>query len=204
MKQTLFFLLVAILAYFFYREYRRRLLVVGLILLNIIAFIEVVIRHFSYVNGYILYRVLFIPNLLSYQFYDYFTNHELLFWRDSIVHKIGFKSPYPFSVPNLIARVYYSDALGNANNGLCGDAFANFGWFGLMILPLLIVIFCKFSDACSKHLDSRILLTAAVIFAMGFTNCSFFMLLLSNGFLFASILLYILPEQKLSFSNRYK
>jgi hypothetical protein len=36
-----------------------------------------------------------------------------------------------------------------------------------------------------------------VVFSMGFTNASFFVLLLSNGFMFAIILMYILPGQNI-------
>lgn len=195
MKMTLFLLLVAIAIYLFYRQHKNHYLIIGFISLNIFALTEVLIRNFSYVSAYILNRTFFMPNLLSFQYFDYFSKNELLFWRDSVLNRIGLRSPYPYQVPNLIARVYYSDPNGFANNGLCGDAFSNFGWFSLLILPFLIVFFCKFIDACSKQADKRILLIAAVVLSMGFTNASFFVLLLSNGFLFALMLMYILPGQ---------
>lgn len=193
MKMTLFLLLAALLIYFFYENRKNHILTFAFISLNILALGEVLIRNFSYVTGYVLNRTFFIPNLLSFQYFDYFSHHQLLYWRDSFLNRFGFSSPYPHQVPNLMAREYYADPNGFANNGICGDAYSNFGWISLIIFPFLIICFCKFIDACAKNADSRILLIAAAVFAMGFTNSSFFVLLLSNGFLFAIILMYILP-----------
>lgn len=201
MKTTLFMLAASFLIYFFYRRNKDQILVTGFISLNIIALTEIFLWKVSYVSAYVLNRIYFMPNLISFQYYEYFNSHKLLFWRDSILNRFGLSSPYAYPVPNLIARVYNSEPNGYANNGLCGDAFSNFGWLSLIILPFMIIFFCKFIEACGRKVDRRILLITAVIFAMGFINGTFFVLLLTNGFLFAVILLYILPKQKVSFSN---
>lgn len=196
MKTTLFILLATFLVYIFYTGVKSQLIVYGFALLNIFALLEAIIRKFSYLTGYVLNRIFFMPNLLSYQYYDFFNRHQLLYWRESIMNRFGFPSPYPYSIPNLISRVYNKDPIGYANNGLCGDAFSNFGWFGLLIFPFLVVFFCKLADACIKKSDSRLLLVTSGVLAMGFINGSFFGLLLTNGFIFLLILIYILPIKK--------
>jgi hypothetical protein len=194
MKSTLLLLIFALLAYFFYRKERVKWLISIFIFLNVFAIAEIFFRNVSYVSSLIIYRVNFIPNLLSYQYYDYFKEHELLYWRESFLRHFGLESPYILPIPNLIGKEYYSDIKNYANNGLCGDAFSNFGWISLIILPFIIVILCKIIDACTARLDCRIILIVALIFSSGFINSSYFGLLLTNGFIFAGILLYFLPR----------
>jgi hypothetical protein len=194
-KSTLFYAGVGLLAYFFYSQRRIVWLPAGFIALNLMALAELSLMHFSYLSAYIQNRVLFIPNLLSWQYFNFFEKNELLLLRDSILRRIGLESPYPLQTPFLIGDLYYKDPSMNANNGLCGDAYSNFGWAGLLFYPFAIAVILKLFDSLSFHLDKRIVLTAAVIFTIGLTNISFFSLLLTNGLIFALLLLFILPKK---------
>lgn len=194
-KFTLFSIFVALLAYYFYSRNRDSLIAWGLIFLNAISIIESFFNNsFSYIAAYIQRRNFFIPNLLSYQYYDFFSNNELLFLRESILGRFGFESPYDSSIKRLIGYIYYGSIENNANNGMCGDAYSNFGWMGLALYPLIIIISLKLLDACSKNIDPRVLLSVCTLYAITFTNASFFQLLLTNGFLFICVFLYYYPR----------
>jgi hypothetical protein len=196
-RTTLISLFVALTAYFFYNQKRVIWMAYGVLFLNIASLIEYLIRHFSIVTSLAQFRIFFIPTLLSYNYYDFFSQHELLYWRASILGRLGFDSPYSLPIPHLIGKIYANDVTNSANNGLCGDAFSNFGWFSLLIFPFLIILFSKLTEGCIKKLDARIIITTVVVFAFGFTNASFFGLMLSNGFLFAIIFLYIVSKPRL-------
>lgn len=88
-KGTIFTLFIALLAYFYYKPNRVRWIVTSLLSLNLISFLEKIIYSKSYITIYIQNRVLFIPNLLSFQYYDFFSMHELLYLRNSILIIFG-------------------------------------------------------------------------------------------------------------------
>jgi hypothetical protein len=196
MKSTFFILIISILIYLFYKSSRNRYLAIGLFSLNIVALIEIIATKISYVSSFILFRVLFVPNLLSYYYYDYTLSHNYLLLRDSILRRIGFDSPYSIPLPYLIGTEYFNDPTNCANNGLAGDAYSNFGWLSLLLYPLMIVMVCKIFDRCSERLNPKIGFTAAFIFAIGFANSSFFSLMLTNGFILTCIMLFFMPRHK--------
>lgn len=196
-KFTLFAIVASILAYFFYKENRKTYLIYGLLLLTVLAFIEFFVsgNKFSFISAYIHKRLFFTTVEISYNYFDFFHGHEFLYWRDSFLRWFGFESPYQGDLSTMIGDLYYNRPEMNCNNGLVGDAVANWGWGGCFIYPILLCIIFKVLDACCKNLDSRIILITCILFAVSFTNVSFFGVLLTGGYIFTCLFLYMLPRK---------
>jgi hypothetical protein len=201
-KTILFTLFAAILIYFFYTEKKSIWILYTVLGLNIIVFVEALFLHgISYTNLFIQYRTFFMPNMISFKFFDFFSTHKLVYLSDSIFRWIGLKSPYSMPVPLLISGVYSGNYKAWANNGLCGDAFYQFGWLSLLIYPLLITIAVRVFEAVTKKLDIRIVFTSCILFAQAFINNTFFIVMLTNGFIFTCIFLYLMPRNTINERN---
>lgn len=194
-KSTLFIIFVAILIYMFYKPQRLYWLIWGCLALIFISFIEMNIYSFSFLSMFFFNRVCLLPALLGSEYYNFFSNAELLYWRESILRWLGAISPYDEPTPKIIGYLYSGRVDVYANTGLCGDAYSQFGWFSLLIFPLLIILMLKLFDACSRGLDIRIVFVSCVAFALGFTNGSFWGLMLTNGFIVTCLFLYLMPRK---------
>ncbi len=136
-----------------------------------------------------LYRSLPLPQLISNQYLKFFLmGNEPLLLRDSIF-RYFFKSPYP-----TVFSFYITGGDSNANNGLIGDAFANFLYLGLIVYPFLInFVFFKIYYIFSKF-NIFFMFSFIFILIWNLLNASFFTWLLSFGvlsfyFLFSILIL---------------
>ncbi len=196
MKSYLFLIPVAILGYYFFREKRISWFTWGLIVLNIMALFEYVLRNSHLISGYIQRRTMFVTNLLSFRYYECFSSNTPDYLFQSVLRRFGFISQYNIPIPRLMGLEYYGNIATNANNGMIGDAFCNFAWFGLIVFPFLIVFALRFMDACAHGLNRRLLITVFVWYAIAFVNSSYFTVMLTHGFLFMCFILYIMPRER--------
>jgi hypothetical protein len=195
-KTTFFTLIVSVAVCFFTFDFARKAAILFFVTLNIGVFVELLLFKVSFIAVFVQYRTCFIPTLLSYRFYEFFSDNKLLYWRESFLRLFGFSSGYDTSIPFLITKVFEGNSINSSNNGLCGDAFSNFGWLSLLIYPLLISILLKIFDSVLYEHNHRIIIIASMIVSLGLTNNTLFGLLLTNGFLFLIILLFFLPRTK--------
>lgn len=195
-KTTFFMIFVAIIAFHFYKKESIKLIVPILIALNIISIFERYYRdNFSYISAFLQRRNMFTTNVLSVQYFDYFSSNEPDFLRQSVLRLIGQQSIYDIPIPHLIAQVYSGRDFG-ANNGMCGDAIANFGWFGVILYPVLLTLIFRIFDLCTKGIESKILITVSVSIVINLTNSSFFTVLLTHAYLLTCVTLYFYPRNK--------
>ena len=156
-KQVIFLLFLSLLGFYFIKNLKFTnkfiWLFIGLLSLGILEFIyfeTFIISIFS------TYRVLFIPAKLHYTYYDFFSNNELDYFRQSFF--IFFtESPYKENIGFLMA---YEDVQfwgGRANNGLFSDAYYNFGDIGVFIFPIIVVVILKILDGSVSGLNERFL-----------------------------------------------
>lgn len=190
-KSTLFILVIALLICFISSLYFKKATIYLFISLSAAVFIEVGINKLSHIATFVHNRMLFIPTILSYNYFDFFSNNELLYLRESILRNFGFNTNYALPTRFLINKVYYGNTIDSANNGLCGDAFSNFGWISFVIYPVIIGFFIKCFDAVSRKLNSKLIVLVSLIISLGLINGSFFSLLLTNGFFFLFVILYL-------------
>jgi hypothetical protein len=139
-------------------------------------------------------RALLVPGLLSFLYFDFFSQHPLVFLSAS---KIGFFANYPYHLPpgNLIGDVYFNTPARNACTGIVGDAYMNFGFIGLALWAVLLFIILKLIDSCSREVDLRIGVAAIAIPAITLTNSALLTNLLTYGLWLVLLLLYLLPKK---------
>lgn len=193
-KAMIFSLFLAYVIYYFYQEKKIVWILWGIILINIIAIFE-----YLYFNSFIITalgpnRTFLVPNKLSYFYFEFFQSHPYLYLRESFLRWFGLKSPYDMGISRIMGGLHYGNYETNANNGMCGDAFAQLGWLGMIVYPFLMVLVFKLFNACSKGIDIRILLISCISFAISFINASFFGVLLTNGFIAVCLFSYFLPR----------
>lgn len=170
-------------------------ILLGLFLVNFLGFIEYNVFNHSLLYNYFIRRLFFIPSLLNQYYYDYFSCHMVDLFRQSILGKIGFVSPYNTPIQKIIGTVYFSSQNMLANNGLFSDAYMNFGKLGVIVMPFLVVLALRFLDYCSKNINPFYLITVIISVSYIFLSSSFFTVLLTHGYLLLClIMLYIIPR----------
>lgn len=196
-KKSVFFIVVlVILIHFFYKENLIKRLPFIMDFLVIAAFLEMLIRNgTSFIATHFIRRLIFIPPYLGSVYFDYFQTHELDYLRSSVLRRFGFVSPYPDGIPIKLGQVVYGRTA-NANTGLCGDAFANFGWLSLMAYPLVLIITFKLLERYSHNLDGKMKILIAVLLAYTFISGSYFTNLWTNGIIALGVVMILYPRKK--------
>lgn len=167
----------------------------GLVLINLLGFIEFNVLKSANIYNYFIRRLFFVPSLLHQCYFDFFSNHPIDLFRQSFIGKLGFTSPYDNQIQKIISSVYFNTPQMLANNGLFSDAFMNLGSIGVVIMPMIICIFLRFLDYCSKGINSFYLLTIMISVSYIFISSSFFTVLLTHGFLLLCLIMkFVIPR----------
>ena len=190
-KVDLFILLATYLIGFFYKDKYRLLLPLVLIASNLIVFAETRFTDFSTIAALFHRRMLFMPPLLSSEYFSFFSSHEALYLRDSFLRFFGFSTPYSLEGARLIGYELYDSLDMNANTGIVGDDFAQLRWFSLLVYPLLRVKIMQVFDSCSCGLNDRVLFLITFSFSLSFISGSLFSILLTGGFIAVCLVLYL-------------
>ena len=126
---------------------------------------------------------MFIPALTTGNFLDFFSVNRPDFLTQSILGRLGFESEYALPLPYLIDN-FYSDGTASANTGLLADAYSNFGFFGILLYPILFAFILRMIDSAAKKIDIKYNAGIIVFFSLSFLNTAFFTALLTGGVLF--------------------
>ena len=139
-------------------------------------------------------RVMFLPLRLEECYYDFFTKNVPDYFRGSFLRYLGFSTPYP-ALSRIIGNLYFGAPNMNANNGLLSDAFANLGYSGIILMPLLITYVLDILDNSAQGLDARIYISTSLYIALSLTNSFFFTVLLTHGLLVVIVILALMKRE---------
>lgn len=183
MKTWLLVYLLVIFVFLCYKYNKNRItifLVISVIISFGVSYYQYVIYEdvtlFSLIG-----RIIYVPTRIGYDYITFFDNNEYLFLRESIL-KYFVDPPYPFHSSFYIVDGNSTNInTSQANNGLWGDAYANFSYIGLIIYPFLLVSVIKFIRISLRKADDRLLISITFILLWSAINASFFAWLLSFG-----------------------
>ncbi len=199
MKSSLFIMILDILIYVFYRFklYKNEFtfIALGFNAFAIGAIAEMLLFKTKWLVYLIAYRMEFLPVNISYHFYDFFTHHEPDYFRSSFLRLFGFESPYE-NINYMISGVYSGDYSSQANNGLISDAITNMGYSGIVLMPIILVLFLHLFDRCCQGINNYLIITLAMYCAMTFSNMFFLTNLLTGGWIVALLLVILMNRDQ--------
>lgn len=153
LKTTLFNMLICIVLYLFKKNNLSKLLPYAFVLLVVIVIIEYQITDYSLISVYLLRRGFYLPNLLDMYYFDYISNTTPLY----------FQAP-KLDLSFIIGSLYLDNDQTRANNGLLSDAFANLGYIGVVVFPLIYAYIFKSCERSFKYVNpNQALFTAFLI-----------------------------------------
>ena len=189
-KSVIFILIIGIFVYYFYEKYNQmidkipEMMTIGAIL----AIVETKFFSTNYITSLIIRRVMFIPALINYYYYDFAQKYGFDYYRQSLEF-LG-ESRYDGVIARIIGKNYFGNVNTNANNGLFADAYINLGSLGCFILPICIVLIFKLIEGAGKKVHKSVWAVCVIQAFILFTSSSFFTVLITHGILLMIIFLY--------------
>lgn len=102
-------------------------------------------------------------------------------------------SPYPTSTAFVVGADYLNSPVTSANAHLFADGYANAGYAGMLIEALVFVVILWLLDATGKHLPVGLAAAILILPTIATVNSSSFTAVITNGYLFAGLLMAALP-----------
>jgi len=196
LKSDFFALFLAFIFGLFYRDGYSKMLLPFLLLLTFFCLVEYKLVGDSVVSNYIYRRMFFMPPLISSQYYDFFSQHDLMYWRDSILRWVGVSNPYGMTLPRFMGTIFSPNEGANLNTGIIGDDYAQFGFGSLVVYPLLWIFVMRVWDICTAYLNSSVVICSSILVAITFISGTLFSSILTGGFLMMSLLCFSLSNYK--------
>ena len=137
-------------------------------------------------------RMTALPGLLTGYYYEFFSSHPHALLGHSILRSWV---PYPYAVqpPYLIAFTYFRSASMESNANLWADAYANFGYEGIMVSSILLGLVLWLYDSMASGRDKRLAALIIGLPAFALANTGLLTALLTNGIGLAVVLVYLMP-----------
>lgn len=199
-KTQFFSIFICFIAYIFYSDKFRLWAIFSLLVVVGCSIIEYKYFNTTGISDIWIRRSLFVPVGISNTIYDFFETpgREFLYLKNSVLRFFGFEDPYSAEngFQRLIGSINTGDENTNANTGLLGNDYAQFGWLSLLIFPFLRVYLLRMYDYCSRGVDSRIIVVISIFISFTYISGAFFTVLVTNGILLVNYLLYCFPKEK--------
>jgi hypothetical protein len=145
-------------------------------------------------SGLLTRRVILTPGLLTGLFFDFYSTHQPVLLSLSFLRSL-IEPQSALPPARMIGAVFFGSDVMSANANIWADAFANFRYFGLfgVSVVLLFVFWLLDSLAVGQSRNEATLLLALP--ALAFCNTSLPTVLLTHGVLLAMLLLYLRPRE---------
>lgn len=181
-KSTLFSLILVLGIYWGIKKWNIiNAMPIGLILLAVVS--TVMYKQFGVYSflSYGIRRTLFVPATIKFAYYDYFSQNELLHFADNTIgHLLNIQSPYELEAPKIIAE-YLGVPNSHCNTGYWGDAYANFGIFGVVIFSIIVIWLLICIEKLTKRISQQIVIPIVTVMVYNLNDSALFTWILGGG-----------------------
>lgn len=194
-KATLFSPLLILFTYFIVTNKKSggTFLFLNINLLIIVSFLEYALLKSDFLVNNIVRRQFIIPSKLTFDYWDFFSNHPVVMMSDSLL-KIFFEPRYNLTMPHLIGYEYYGSLLMNGNANIWAGAFGHFGYFGFLLVSIFAGWIAAVYDSLGKGNNFIFACAFAAQIGIVWTNGNLQTSILSDGVAVSIIILYFLPR----------
>lgn len=149
------------------------------------------------VLSYFTRRILIVPANLKFTYFEYYSVHPKAYFYNSIIGKVlGLQSSYNESIAEHIGKYLGSPGL-IANTGYFGEAYAEGGYFVLIIISLILLVICKMC-AFKKNINMNIFLTMFILWIYTLNDVAVQTSIMTGGGAILLLLYVIWPERRKS------
>ena len=138
-------------------------------------------------------RFLITPGLLTGAYVWVFADIEKAHLAHSFL-KPFLHYPYSREPPQLIGELFFGNASTNANANLLADGFANFGFPGMLLECLVLMVVLWFIDDACRGLSVRVAALAFVMPTLSLADSGLFTTLLTHGMGAATLACLLMPR----------
>lgn len=144
------------------------------------------------ISAVILMRTFGISGLLTYQYNEFFkANPHTYYSHINVVNFVTGNYPYDQDL-GFVVSSYFFESDNNANaNFLATDGIASLGMIGVIIISIVCGIYMLYTKSLVDNKNSLLVGLVFISFAFIILNVGLFTSLLSGGFLFLNIYLYL-------------
>lgn len=142
------------------------------------------------------YRMLLIPAQIKFLYFEYFLNHDKLFFSEGLIGKIlGLHYPYDRAIGYVISEYYFGSSMTNANTGIIGDMFSQMGYIGFLVGGILLGLFFWIMNNCSSNIPFAYKVAIASFVCITLNDNPLQTTLLTNGGVVLIILLLLFNSE---------
>jgi len=127
---------------------------------------------------------------VSWAYYDYFSTHPPYNLSHSFLSWLV-DSPYHEEPPSVIGAVYFDNA--SANASYWADAFANFGFAGILGFTLVLGLVLWIADGLGQQRDARVAGPMLAIAGLNLASGALFTTILTGGLALGCALMALMP-----------
>jgi hypothetical protein len=177
---------------------------VSLILLCWVGVLEVKYRGTYEVSSVVIRRQLIFPAAGNVSYWQYFSENPFYYWSDSFL-RYFIKSPYPTGKAMWMGRMAGHINL-SANANLWASAYADAGYFGMVLITVVMGYLCRILDGFSTRLGVPILMLVGLGLSAKLSNTALERVMVTHGGFAIFFFLYLLQplENKLVLSQNRK
>lgn len=152
-KSTLLVPILLLLSFTVMKRYSLTVIYIFVVVLFVIALAELKFFHSNMIDNYLVRRIFSVPGLVNIIYWDFFSHHDKVFLTDSIL-KYLISPVYILSPQFLIGVKYFDDVTASVNTGIWMNWYAQFGFFGVIIVSILAGIVLSVVDTFTtgRHL----------------------------------------------------
>ena len=137
-------------------------------------------------------RVFATPGQVGWYYFEYFSEHPLYQLTHSFLGWLG-TNEYGVPPPEAIGSVYFPGTGTNANANFWSDAFANFGFAGIVGFTLVLGLVLWVADALGRGRDLRVVGPLLAIAGLNVGEGALFTTILTNGLALTLLLIALMP-----------
>ncbi|TCI81235.1 oligosaccharide repeat unit polymerase [Exiguobacterium sp. IPCH1] len=179
-----------------------RNIVISMCLLHVLAYLLDRFLMFDALRTAVSYRLVFIPAQIQFQYYDFFSLRDKLYFADGIIGKILLvDSPFSESIGFVIGKYFSYNGLGsNSNTGMLADAYANGGFIAMLVIATVFGLLLNIIDNSTKELPIYVVV-GSLSYIMFVLNDTALLTTILTGGLGIVIILLILFNSAISNST---
>ena len=138
------------------------------------------------------FRTLALPCEGQFRYYEYFTNFDKLHFAGSSLGKLfGSEYKYTESIGHVIS-LYFTGNVSNSNTGIFSYAYADFGFPGMLLATLVLIIIFSIIDVCTTHIPKYITVGALSYQMVCMNDTNLTINLFTGGILLSIVMLNVL------------